>query len=260
MKLKGKTALVTGGSSGIGKAIAERFVQEGCQVIIADINDEIMHKVSSELNEKYGNLTFTVNMNVADPDAVKTAFDSVMQKVKKLDILLSNAGIQHLAPITEFDYSAWQRVLKVNLDGCFLTSKRAMQEMKKTGGGVILFTGSLRSKIGGSLNSAYVAAKHGVLGLNQVIATEGAEFNIRSNVMCPDYILTDLVEAQIVKYMEERQMSREDVIRKILLPETVDGQFTTLEDMAEAALFFVTFPSNALTGQSLNISHGWLMQ
>ena len=132
--------------------------------------------------------------------------------------------------------------------------------MKKTGGGSILFTGSLRSKIGGTLNSAYVAAKHGVLGLNQVIATEGAEFNIRSNVMCPDYIMTELVEKQVIKFMVERNMTRDEVIRKVLLPETVDGQFTTLKDMAEVALFFVTFPSNALTGQSLNISHGWVMQ
>ena len=259
MKLKGKTALVTGGSSGIGKAIVERFVQEGCQVVIADINEAMMQEVSSELNKKYGDLTSTVLMNVADPEAVDAAFDIAMKKLQKLDILLSNAGVQNLAAITEFDYAAWEKVLKIDLGGCFLTAARAMKEMKKTGGGSILFTGSLRSKIGGSLNSAYVAAKHGVLGLSRVIATEGAEFNIRSNVMCPDYIMTDLVEKQVVKYMTERNMSREEVIRTILLPETVDGQFTTLEDMAEVALFFVTFPSNALTGQSLNISHGWVM-
>ena len=261
MRLKGKTAIITGGSSGIGKAMVERFTQEGCHVAIADINEEAMITLSKELNKRHGNaVTFPVTMNVSDEKNVNQAFDTCMQHFKKLDILISNAGVQHLAPVTDFEYPHWQSVLKVDLDGCFLTAKRAMQEMKKTGGGSILFTGSLRSKIGGSLNSAYVAAKHGVLGLNQVIATEGAQFNIRSNVMCPDYILTDLVEKQITKYMEENGLSRQEVISKILLPETVDGQFTTLEDMTEVALFFTTFPSNALTGQSLNISHGWNMQ
>lgn len=260
MRLKGKTAIITGGSSGIGKAMVERFVEEGCQVAIADINEKAMATLSKTLNQQYGEMTFPVSMNVSDEKNVAQAFDTCMQRFKKLDILISNAGVQHLDPVTEFAYSNWQMVLKVDLDGCFLTAKRAMQEMKKTGGGSIIFTGSLRSKIGGSLNSAYVAAKHGVLGLNQVIATEGAPFNIRSNVMCPDYILTDLVEKQIEKYMQEKNLSREEVISKLLLPETVDGQFTTLEDMTEVALFFATFPSNALTGQSLNISHGWVMQ
>lgn len=259
MRLRDKTAIVTGGSGGIGHAIVERFVEEGCKVVIADINREVMASCSAALNKRLGEVTFPVYMDVSDEAGVETAFDESLKKLGKLDILISNAGIQHLAPITEFDYRQWQRVLKINLDGCFLTAKRAMEEMKKTGGGTIVFTGSLRSKIGGSQNSAYVAAKHAVLGFNRVVATEGAQYNIRSNVMCPDYILTDLVEKQIAKYMRERNMTRDEVIRTILLPETVDGQFSTLEDMAEVALFFAAFPSNALTGQSLMITHGWYM-
>ena len=183
MKLKGKTALVTGGSSGIGKAIVTRFVEEGCHVVIADITLAAMQDVSRELNEKHGKeATSFVTMDVGDETAVHQAFDASMKTIKKLDILISNAGIQHLAPVDEFEYKDWQQVLKVDLDGCFLTAKRAFQEMKQTGGGSIIFTGSLRSKIGGTLNSAYVSAKHGVLGLNQVVATEGAKHNIRSNV------------------------------------------------------------------------------
>lgn len=259
MRLKGKTALITGGSSGIGKGMVEGFIQEGAKVVIADINESAMQDLAVSLNRNHPGMISQVTMNVGDENSVNQGFDQALKFLGKLDILVSNAGVQHLAPVTEFEYSAWQKVIKVDLDGCFLTAKRAMQEMKKTGGGSILFTGSLRSKIGGKLNSAYVAAKHGVLGLSRVIATEGAEFNIRANTLCPDYILTDLVEKQITKYMQERNLTRDEVIRTILLPETVDGQFTTIQDMVESALFFVTFPSNALTGQSLDITHGWRM-
>ncbi|MEI8300785.1 MAG: 3-hydroxybutyrate dehydrogenase [Chlamydiota bacterium] len=259
MRLKGKTAIITGATGGIGRCLVEGFIQEGCRVAVADIDQKAIKIFCDELNSKYGDVAVPIYMDVSDEASVNSAFDVCMQALHKIDILISNAGIQHLSPIIDFAYKDWQRVLKICLDGCFFTAKRAMEEMKKTGGGSILFMGSLRSKIGGRNNSAYVAAKHAILGFNRVLATEGADFNIRSNVLCPDYILTPLVEKQIVQLMEEHKMSRQEVITKIMLPETVDGQFTTVDDVKNVALFFASFPTNALTGQSLLISHGWGM-
>jgi 3-hydroxybutyrate dehydrogenase len=270
MRLLGKNAIITGATGGIGRALTERFIQEGCKVAVADLNAEKILAFCHEMNQRYGNrnfqgskhgdVAFPMVMDVSDESGVNAAFDDLAQVFDRIDVLISNAGIQHLSPIVDFAYQDWQRVLRVCLDGCFLTAKRAMQEMKKTGGGSILFMGSLRSKIGGRNNSAYVAAKHAVLGLNRVVATEGADFNIRSNVLCPDYILTDMVEKQIEELQKQLNLSRKDVIEKVMLANTVDGKFTTVQDVAETAVVFASFPTNALTGQSLLISHGWGME
>lgn len=153
-----------------------------------------------------------------------------------------------------------KKLLSIHLDGAFLTSKAVLPHMYKAGGSSVIFMGSVHSKEASPLKSAYGTAKHGLLGLSRVIAKEGAEHGVRSNVVCPGFVKTPLVEKQIPEQAEELGISEQDVIEKVMLKDTVDTEFTTVEDVAEVAWLFAAFPSNALTGQSLIVSHGWHME
>jgi 3-hydroxybutyrate dehydrogenase len=146
------------------------------------------------------------------------------------------------------------------LDGAFLTTRAALRQMYKQGGGSIIYMGSVHSKEASMLKAPYVTAKHGLIGLAKVVAKEGAKHGVRANVICPGFVRTPLVDKQIPEQADKLGISQEAVIKDVMLKETVDGEFTTLQDVAEAALFFAAFDSNALTGQSLIVSHGWFMQ
>ena len=150
-------------------------------------------------------------------------------------------------------------MLAIHLDGAFLTSKAVIPHMYKQGSGAILFMGSVHSKEASPLKSAYVTAKHGLLGLCRTIAKEGGPHGVRTNVICPGFVRTPLVDKQIPEQAKELGISEDEVVKKVMLGQTVDGEFTTVDDIAELALFFAAFPSNALTGQSLVASHGWSM-
>ena len=179
----------------------------------------------------------------------------------RLDVLVSNAGIQTVAPLEQFPFDKWKQMLAIHLDGAFLTSRAALRQMYKQGdGGSIILMGSVHSKEASVLKAPYVTAKHGLMGLAKVIAKEGAKHKVRANVICPGFVRTPLVDKQIPEQAATLQISEDDVIKKIMLKDTVDGEFTTLADVAAAAVFFASFESNALTGQSLNVSHGWSMQ
>ena len=178
-----------------------------------------------------------------------------------IDILVSNAGIQIVHPLEEFSYAEWKKMLAIHLDGAFLTTKACLPHMYASGrGGSVIYMGSVHSKEASQLKAPYVAAKHGLIGLAKVIAKEGAKHKVRANVICPGFVRTPLVEKQIPEQAKQFGISEDDVIKKIMLKDTVDGEFTTFEDVAEVALLFAGFPSNALTGQSLVVSHGWFMQ
>ena len=260
LSLKGKVALVTGAASGIGKRIAEVFAEAGADVVIADLKQDAAQATADEIASK-GVRTLAVAMDVTDEAAVDAGFDQVQKAFGPVDILVSNAGIQIVAPIQDFKFSDWKKLLAVHLDGGFLTSRAAVRQMIASGrGGSILFMGSVHSKEASKLKSPYVAAKHGLEGLAKVIAKEGAEHNIRSNVICPGFVRTPLVEKQIPEQAQELGISEDEVAKKVMLKDTVDGQFTTVDDVAQAALTFAAWPSNALTGQSLVVSHGWFMQ
>jgi len=152
-------------------------------------------------------------------------------------------------------------MLAIHLDGAFLTTRACLPQMYKSGrGGSIIYMGSVHSKEASKLKAPYVTAKHGLIGLAKVVAKEGAQHGVRANVICPGFVRTPLVEKQIPEQAKEFGISEEDVVKKIMLKDTVDGEFTTLQDVAEIALLFASFPSNALTGQSLVVSHGWFMQ
>lgn len=259
MRLQGKVAIITGAASGIGKEIATAFIREGAKVAIADLNQEGADATALELGGPQH--AIGIAMNVTDEAQVDAGTQKVIDTYGKLDILVSNAGIQIVDPIDQFEFSKWKFLLSIHLDGAFLTTRAALRQMyKQPTGGSVIYMGSVHSKEASPLKAPYVTAKHGLIGLAKVVAKEGAKHNVRANVICPGFVRTPLVDKQIPEQAKELGISEADVIKNVMLKETVDGEFTTVQDVAEAAVFFAGFPSNALTGQSLVVSHGWFMQ
>jgi len=259
-KLQDKVAIVTGAASGIGKAIAEIYAREGAKVAIADVNMAAAQAVAEELKAG-GASAMAIAADVTDEAQVNAAVDAVVEAWGGVDILVSNAGIQIVHPLEEFSYAEWKKMIAIHLDGAFLTTKACLPHMYASGrGGSIIYMGSVHSKEASMLKAPYVAAKHGLIGLAKTIAKEGGRKGVRANVICPGFVRTPLVDKQIPEQAEKLGMSEADIIQKVMLKETVDGEFTTVADVAEVALLFASFPSNALTGQSLVVSHGWFMQ
>lgn len=258
--LNGKVAVVTGAASGIGKEIALTLSRAGAAVAIADLNQAGADAVAREI-EQAGGKAMGVAMDVTNEDAVNQGIDRVAAAYGSIDILISNAGIQIVNPIENFAFADWKKMQAIHVDGAFLTTKAALKHMYKDDrGGVVIYMGSVHSHEASPLKSAYVAAKHALLGLARVLAKEGAKHNARSHVICPGFVRTPLVEKQIPEQAKELGISEEDVVKKVMLGDTVDGVFTTVEDVAQTALFLSTFPSAAFTGQSFVVSHGWYMQ
>jgi len=260
MKLQGKSAIVTGAASGIGKAIAELLAREGAAVAVADLNEEAATKVARAI-EAEGGIAMGVAMDVTSEEAVDRATEAVAERFGGIDILISNAGIQIVAPIHEYSFADWKRMQAIHLDGAFLTTRAALRHMYRDNhGGTVIYMGSVHSHEASPLKCAYVAAKHGLLGLARVVAKEGGERNVRSHVICPGFVRTPLVDKQIPEQARELGISEEEVVRRVMLGGTVDGVFTTVDDVAQTALFLCAYPSAALTGQSFVVSHGWYMQ
>ncbi|MEO8241659.1 MAG: 3-hydroxybutyrate dehydrogenase [bacterium] len=260
MSLKDKVCVVTGAASGIGHAIAERFVTDGARVVIADLKIDAANAAAEALTKKGPGSAIGVEMNVTDETAVNDGIAAVVKKWGQIDVLVSNAGIQIVHKLEEFPFDDWKKLLSIHLDGAFLTSKACLPHMYKQKAGAIIFMGSVHSHEASALKSAYVTAKHGLLGLAKVIAKEGGPLGVRANVICPGFVRTPLVDKQIPEQAKTLGISEKDVVEKVMLGQTVDKEFTTVEDVAEIAYLFAAFPTNALTGQSLVVSHGWFMQ
>ena len=260
MDLKGKIALVTGAASGIGKEIAIVYAQAGAKVVIADLNQDGADAAAADIKAKGGE-AMGVAMDVTDEDQVEAGFAKVEAAWGGIDVLVSNAGIQIVDPVEKFDFGKWKKMLAIHLDGAFLTTRAALRQMYAHGrGGSVIYMGSVHSKEASLLKAPYVTAKHGLIGLAKVVDKEGAKHGVRSNVICPGFVRTPLVDKQIPEQAKELGISEDDVVKKVMLKETVDGEFTTVDDVAQTALFLASFPSNALTGQSIVVSHGWFMQ
>jgi 3-hydroxybutyrate dehydrogenase len=258
--LKDKVAIVTGAASGIGKEIALTFAREGGKVAIADLNKAAAGTVAEEITKARGK-AMPIAMDVTNEAQVEQGVKEVVSAYGGVDVLVSNAGIQIVHPIEEFSYADWKKMLAIHVDGAFLTTRACIPHMYKSGrGGSIIYMGSVHSKEASLLKAPYVTAKHGLIGLAKVVAKEGAAHGVRANVICPGFVRTPLVEKQIPEQAKELGISEQEVIKNVMLKETVDGEFTTVDDVAEVALFFAAFPTNALTGQSLVVSHGWFMQ
>jgi 3-hydroxybutyrate dehydrogenase len=258
MRLTNKVAVITGAASGIGLEIARTFAWDGAKIVIADLDLIRAEAAAAELGGP--DRAIGVAMNVADEAQVEAGMAKAVAHFGGIDVLVSNAGVQIVAPLDEFSFERWKQLLSIHLDGAFLTTRAALRQMYAQGrGGSIIYMGSVHSKEASKLKGPYVTAKHGLIGLAKVVAKEGAPHGVRANVICPGFVRTPLVDKQIPEQAEALGISQEAVIRDVMLKDTVDAKFTTAEDVAEVALFLAGFESNALTGQSVVVSHGWHM-
>jgi 3-hydroxybutyrate dehydrogenase len=259
MRLDNKVAVVTGAASGIGERIARTFAAAGAAVAATDLDERGVRTVAESITGTGGRAT-GLAMDVTSESAVEATVARVLQEYGRIDVLVSNAGIQIVSALEKLPYEDWKRLLAVHLDGAFLTTRAVLPAMYRQGGGSIIYMGSVHSKEASRLKAPYVTAKHGLSGLAKVVAKEGAPHGVRANVICPGFVRTPLVDRQIPEQAQVLGISEEQVVRNVMLRETVDGEFTTTQDVADVALFFAGFGSNALTGQSLVVSHGWFMQ
>ena len=259
MRLKDKVAIITGAASGIGKEIAIIFAREGAKVAIADLDQKAADSTAKEIDPS-GKHALGVAMDVTNEQQVDDGTAKVVATFGTVDVLVSNAGIQIVAPLVDFEFAQWKRMIAIHLDGAFLTTRAALRQMYKQNSGSIIYMGSVHSKEASVLKAPYVTAKHGLIGLAKVVAKEGAAHGVRANVICPGFVRTPLVDKQIPEQAKALGISEQDVIKNVMLKETVDGEFTTVDDVAETALFLAAFRSNALTGQSIIVSHGWFME
>ncbi|ANB75269.1 3-hydroxybutyrate dehydrogenase [Paraburkholderia phytofirmans] len=260
MSLNNKVALVTGAASGIGEQCARKLASLGAAVVIADLNLENAQKVASSIVAA-GGKALAVAMDVTSEEAVNNGIERAVKELGSIEVLVSNAGIQIVAPIEDYAFSDWKKMLAIHLDGAFLTTKAVIKHMYAGGkGGSIVYMGSVHSHEASKLKSAYVTAKHGLLGLARVVAKEGGPRGVRANVVCPGFVHTPLVDKQIPEQAKALGISEADVVKNVMLRETVDGEFTTVEDVANTVAFLAGFESSALTGQSVIVSHGWAMQ
>ena len=257
MRLDGKVALITGAASGIGHGIAKRYLEAGGRVVIADLNFDAANKAASDLG---GSKTaIGVAMDVSNEEQVNAGVEKAVATFGTIDILVSNAGIQIVHPVEDFPFADWKKLVAIHLDGAFLTTKACIKYMYKQNSGALIYMGSVHSHEASALKSAYVAAKHGILGFARTMAKEGAHHNVRSNVICPGFVRTPLVDKQIPEQAKELGITEDRVIKEVMLGETVDKEFTMVEDVAEVALMLAAFKTNALTGESIIVSHGWHM-
>ncbi len=260
MRMKNRVALVTGAASGIGRAIAEAFAREGARVGVADVDAGGAGRVAESISAKSAG-AIAIPMDVTREEQVEQGVEALVRQFGGVDVLVSNAGVQHISAVVDLSFEAWRRVLAIHLDGAFLTTRACLRRMVASGkGGCLLYMGSVHSLEASPLKAPYVAAKHGILGLARTVAKEGAAHGIFTNVIAPGFVKTPLVERQIPEQARDLGISEAEVVKNVMLKNTVDGEFTTLEDVAQLAVFLASFPSKALTGQSVVVSHGWHMQ
>ena len=258
--MKDKVAIVTGAASGIGLEIARAYAREGAKIAIADLKLDAAEAAAKEIKSA-GGQAIAVAMDVTNEAQVDAGVEATVKALGGVDVLVSNAGIQIISPLQDLSLADWRKMLAIHLDGAFLTTRACLRHMYKSGkGGSIIYMGSVHSKEASPLKAPYVTAKHGLIGLCKTVAKEGAKYNVRANVICPGFVRTPLVDKQIPEQAKELGISEAEVIKKVMLKETVDGEFTTTADVAECAVLFGSFATNALTGQSIVVSHGWFMQ
>jgi 3-hydroxybutyrate dehydrogenase len=259
VRLGNKVTIVTGASNGIGRDIAYAFANQGARVCVADVNIDGAN-MTAEAIRKNGGTASAWQADVTDEEQVEDLVRKTIGQYRGVDILVSNAGIQQLGEIVDFSFADWKRMLATHLDGAFLMTRACLRHMYQSGqGGAIIYLGSVHSKEASKLKGPYVVAKHGVLGLCRAVAKEGGRRGVRANVICPGFVMTDMVKNQFPTLAKDLGITEEEVVEKLLEATTVDGQLTLPSDVADVAVFLASFPTMALTGQSFVVSHGWHM-
>jgi 3-hydroxybutyrate dehydrogenase len=253
------SALITGSTSGIGLGLAEAFAQAGYQVAFNGLEDN-GEEIAREVGHKHGVKTFFSNANMLEPEAIKALVTQAETDFGGVDVLINNAGVQHVAPIDEFPAQRWDLIIGVNLSSAFHTSQAVWPGMKRRGFGRIINVASAHGLAASPFKSAYVAAKHGMVGLTKVLALEGAAYGITANAICPGYVKTPLVEGQIADQAKSYGMSEEEVVEKVLLKKHAVKEFVSLELLGQTALYLASAAAGTLTGVALPVDGGWTAQ
>ncbi|WP_299839178.1 3-hydroxybutyrate dehydrogenase [uncultured Paracoccus sp.] len=252
--LSGKTAIVTGSNSGIGLGVATELARAGANIVLNSFTDrDEDHALAEKLGKEFGVTARYIQADMSKGDQCR----ALVEKAGSCDILVNNAGIQHVAPIPEFPTDKWDAIIAINLSSAFHTTAAALPMMRKAGWGRVVNIASAHGLTASPFKSAYVAAKHGVVGLTKVTALETAEEPITANAICPGYVLTPLVEAQIPDTMKEYKMTREEVVRNVLLQRQPSKQFATVEELGGTAVFLCSNAAAQITGTTISVDGGW---
>lgn len=252
--LKGKTAVVTGSNSGIGLGVARELARAGADLVINSFTDSPEdHALAESIGAEFGVTARYIRADMSKGEECR----ALIEKAGCCDILVNNAGIQHVAPIDEFPAERWDAIVAINLSSAFHTTAAALPGMRKAGWGRVVNIASAHGLTASPFKSAYVAAKHGVVGLTKVTALETATDPITCNAICPGYVLTPIVEKQIPDQMKTHNMSREDVIAKVMLARQPSGQFATVEQMGGTAVFLCSPAADQITGTTISVDGGW---
>jgi 3-hydroxybutyrate dehydrogenase len=256
--LKGKSALVTGSTSGIGLAIARAFAAEGANITLNGFGDAVaIEKLRSDIGKEFGVKAIYSGADMTKPDEIAAMIKTSEQTFGSLDVLMNNAGIQHVAPIEEFPIDKWNQIIAINLSSAFHTIRAAVPGMKARKWGRIISTASAHSLVASPFKAAYVTAKHGLAGLTKTVALELATFGITCNCISPGYVWTPLVEKQIPDTMKARNMTAEQVKRDVLLAAQPTKEFVTVDEVASLAVYLCSDAAKAITGANLSIDGGW---
>ncbi|MGB0968719.1 MAG: 3-hydroxybutyrate dehydrogenase [Halocynthiibacter sp.] len=254
MTLTGKRAIVTGSNSGIGLGVAEELAKAGADVVLNSFtNDDSDHALAAMLSKKYGSNVTYIQADMSDGDQCR----ALIEQADGCDILVNNAGIQFVSPVEDFPTARWDSIIAINLSSAFHTTAAALPGMREKGWGRIVNIASAHGLTASPYKSAYVAAKHGVIGLTKTIGLETAGQGITCNAICPGYVLTPIVEKQIPDQMEVHGMSREEVISKVMLQRQPSGEFATTEQMGGTAVFLCSDAAAQITGTSISVDGGW---
>jgi 3-hydroxybutyrate dehydrogenase len=254
MTLKGKTAVITGSNSGIGLGIAHEMAKAGANVVINSFTDrDEDHALAKEIADKHGVEVRYIKADMSKGDECR----ALIEKAGACDILVNNAGIQHVAPIDEFPVDKWDAIIAINLSSAYHTTAAALPLMRKAGWGRVVNIASAHGLTASPYKSAYVAAKHGIVGMTKVVALETAKEPITANAICPGYVLTPLVEAQIPDTMKKYDMGRDEVIEKVMLERQPSKEFATVEQLGGTAVFLCSDAASQITGTTISVDGGW---